>query len=120
MTPRIETALLRLREAESALKKAVRRQQLVCKHKVLAECAHLPFASGGCLPPMRVCITCGMTEDGWGPGYIVLKSPATPIARDDLYKIRQGLSIDDGDKGPLLRRETTVRDMVNGENKNDN
>lgn len=96
------------RAARAQLDKAVHSAQLKCKHPSLAE------AAGS--PPTRICLCCGMTEDGWGPGYVVLKQDGelTPpgISRDRLYELRVGLMIVDSMKGPLLRKETSVAQLV--------
>lgn len=89
----------------------VRWLQSTCKHRRLAEAPYkaLTFDS---LPPMRVCLDCGLTEEGWGPGNVVLKGSARPIEREAVYSIRCGYMVGDADKGPLLRGETTVQELI--------
>ena len=112
MTPKIEAAKAALKQAQRNLYLAVYQQQLRCKHTTLSEAPYLPSDYGDPLPPVRVCHSCGMTEDGWCCGYLVLKGDARPVSRDHLYKMRQGLMIVAAHKGPILRREVTVRDLA--------
>lgn len=114
MTPSIERALAALNAAKKTLKSAVATQQKKCKHVKIAECDYVPSNGYGAFVPIRICLSCGMTEEGWGCGYIVLKGTAVPIDRNELYTKRQGLMILDKHKGPLLRKELTVVDYVNG------
>jgi hypothetical protein len=107
----IEADIAKLkREHNDAIKKA----QTTCKHKHLREVDYKKLYES-CLPPFRICLDCGMTEDGWGCGYIVLRGgdEAIPsIGRDEAYRLRRGLMIWDDHKGPLLRKETTVAELV--------
>ena len=103
-----------LEKARAALNSAVAAEQQICLHTTLEECDYLSMKYSGALPPMRVCCDCGMTEEGWGPGYVVLKGEARQIGRDALYAKRHGFAIQDHHKGPLLRREATVAQLVAG------
>jgi hypothetical protein len=69
-------------------KAAVVALQLSCPHLALAECTYHGFHHGGSMPPIRICLACGLTEEGWGCGNIVLSSES----RRDL-KTRKGQSI---------------------------
>lgn len=90
--------------------------QCSCKHGRVAECDYKPSDYGSALPPARVCEDCGMTEDGWGPGYQVLtEDRVRNINREELYRLRAGLMIQDRHKGPLIRREVTVQQLVRQE-----
>jgi hypothetical protein len=111
MRPSIQRALEEKAEAAARLDAAVRRAQKTCRHLDLIEADYLPMYEGA-LPPIRACCSCGMTEDGWGCGYIVLKGRVHQVSRDLVYQTRQGLHISDDDKGPLLRGETTVAALV--------
>lgn len=108
----LETLLGRAQKARAQFESAVSNEQQVCEHKTLEECDYLPSHHGSSLPPIRVCCDCGITEEGWGPGYVVLKGKAHGISRDALYGKRQGLMVNDAHKGPLLRREVTVAQLV--------
>lgn len=114
MTPSIESALVALGLAGKKYRQVVKRQQICCKHpqSELIECEYLAFSGGGSLAPMRVCLKCGMSEQGWGCGYLVLRGNARVVLRDDLYSFRHGLMVTEDDKGPLLRGETTVAELV--------
>jgi hypothetical protein len=86
--------------------------QLNCTHEHVVEADHKPSIYGGALPPLKVCRTCGMSEDGWGPGYQVLKAAAVRVPRDTAYSLRRGLMLGNEHKGPLIRRELVVADLV--------
>ena len=110
--PRLQRAVDALAAAKAELARAVASQQAICQHLDLIECDYMPMYAGGALPPIRLCCTCGMTEDGWGCGHIVLKGAIVRASRDAVYAGRLGLHISDEEKGPLLRREVTVADLV--------
>jgi hypothetical protein len=68
------------------------RLQRLCPHPVeqLRECDYRPSDYGNAIPEMRVCLVCGLSEEGWGRGrrlhwghYGVPK-----ISRDQLYELR--------------------------------
>lgn len=105
----------RITDAEFTLY-AAQRTLAIAVHKEQMACAHDSIAEAGGSPPTRICLNCGMTEVGWGPGYKVLTSegPLTPpgIPLDELYRLRQGLIVTDAMKGPLIRREVTVADLL--------
>lgn len=64
-----------------------------------------------CDPPKRICLDCGLTEEGWGCGHIVLKNQSPfvgNIDRNVLNSLHVGLNITDEMKGPLLRKEKTL------------
>ena len=95
--------------------KTVARVQAKCKHEHLAECEYKPLNYLDPLPPMRICLDCGMTEEGWGVGYVVLKEDApVAILREDLYRLRHGFVLrqDGEDHGDLLRGTTTVGELL--------
>lgn len=110
--PRVQRAVDALAAAKAELDRAVASQQASCRHVDLIECDYMPMYGGSALPPMRLCRTCGMTEDGWGCGHIVLKGAAVRASRDAVYAGRLGLHISDEEKGPLLRGEVTVAELV--------
>jgi len=86
--------------------------QRQCKHERTAECEHKKLW-GDILPPMKVCLECGLSEQGWGSGYLILKAtPEEMLDRDDLYKLRVGAYIRDEDKGPIMRREITLEEAI--------
>lgn len=109
-------------EREVAVQRVLYRQALVslqsrCVHPQLLECPYQPGRSvgdGGAMPPIRICCTCGMTEEGWGPGYVVLhdSKQVGTITRSKLYEARRGLMIGDTDKGPIIRRQKTVQQLL--------
>jgi hypothetical protein len=110
-----------IRNATRAVARAVaRRKEAICKtiaecsHVQVGECEHLPSRTtfGSPTPPARICLNCGITEDGWHCGYLILKNPLViPVTRDDVYALRT-VHFHADDQGPLLRHELSVLDMV--------
>ena len=96
--------------------------QANCKHEDLVEADYKSYQfSDSALPPIRACLACGMAEEGWGSGYQVLRHKrevnfieigVPRVSRDSLGSLRRGLYITDRDKGPLIRREVTVKDLI--------
>lgn len=97
-----------LADAEKALKKAKEKLKST-QLKVVLECAHLhaqiaeaPYRKNdfvASMPPFRVCLRCGLHEEGWGSGYHMLRgedgyNAAIEIDRDTAYKFRT-LSVGD-------------------------
>jgi hypothetical protein len=83
-----------------------------CKHTTVGEAPYKPNNHLRSLPPFRVCMSCGLTEEGWSCGYIVLDAELTyNLTRDQGYDLRTVL-VEDDDKGPLLRKETTLQQLV--------
>lgn len=115
MKPEIE-CLKRMRDiAIQFFNEAVIENQLACNHKNLAECDYYKIAEWlDAHPPIRICLDCCLTEEGWGCGYIVLTGKAGSIDRDDLFKKRLGKMIMDRDKGHLLRKEVTLSELIKG------
>ena len=108
--------------AEMELTATVRRVQKQCQHTQQAECDYLPSEFGDSHPPARICLNCGLVEEGWGCGYTVLKNnPETVghISRDRLYTLRCGAIIDAELKGPLLRGQCSLYDIIDGNGKRD-
>lgn len=119
MDSRITTLLKQVQSAQRNLKKAICRVQQKCTHEQIAECEY--YSNGySSLCPERICLNCGMTEEGWGCGYLILTGNLTgnnfnigKISRDELYRLRQGLRIQHNHKGPLLRNEINVYTLIN-------
>lgn len=116
MTLEIEALGKEIARLEARRKDAVKQRQKDCGHERLAECSYRPSDYGSSTPEWRICLDCRMTEVGWGPGFRVLNKagPIGPakIVRDDLYRMRRGLHIDDDMKGPLIRREVTIEQLI--------
>lgn len=91
---------------------AVQELQCACSHKHVAECPYVSNEYLSSLPPMKICMDCFMTEDGWGPSYQVLRDIPTSITREELYRMRRGLHVRDEMKGPLIRKEITVEELI--------
>jgi hypothetical protein len=65
MLKAIEKAIARSDKARGDLKRVILRECLGCAHSHIAEC-------GAMSPEWRICLDCGLTEEGWGCGYEVL------------------------------------------------
>ena len=90
MNEAIESAVIELAQAREKYLKVIREVQANCKHFNISECDYYERYFGGCDPPMRVCLDCGLVEDGWGCGYETLKGKECDIisiSREDLIKI---------------------------------
>lgn len=103
-------------ETDTLFKQSVLQYQVVCKHEHQAECEYQPGYFLSSLGPMRVCLDCGLSEDGWGPGYKVLtddkQKSFQKIERNLLYKRRHGLRITNDMKGALIRKESNVKKLI--------
>jgi hypothetical protein len=102
----------RLAVAKSERARVIYQEVSKCQHLHVGEAPYQPndwIASG---PPRRACLDCGLVEDGWGPGYIILSAKSvTPISRDDALHLMTVIFCND-DKGPLIRREATVQQLL--------
>jgi hypothetical protein len=92
---KINTHLQIIHKAEKMLKKVIESVQDDCKHENIAECDYHPSEYGYSSLPLRVCLDCGVSEEGWGCGFRVLvekQKGLSPrqISRDDLYSVRCG------------------------------
>lgn len=82
--------------------------QGTCSHSNIAESKYRSSDQSG--PPYRICLNCGLTEEGWGCGYHFLKddlmsNPAVTITREELYAQRHGVIVrqDMDDNRNLIR-----------------
>lgn len=94
----INDKILKLAEAQKDLERTVESAQGACEHNNVAECDYKPSEFFNTLPPMRVCLDCGLSEEGWGCGFRVLREKIAGlqprrISREDLYSIRCGTYI---------------------------
>lgn len=108
-----EQQLIAAREAK--LKDKVKDLQKVCQHRELAEAEYQHMEYGSSLPPIRICLACGLTEDGWHCGHKVLVGKPVGISRDEVYRLRTGLSVCNHHKGPLIRGEVTLSQLIDAE-----
>jgi len=62
-----------------------------CKHESVIETDYRPSGLiGGATPPRKICVICGVEDDGWGCGYKVLASePVRTVDRDTFYTFRK-------------------------------
>lgn len=89
--------------------------QATCSHEHVVERDYFKIAPWmDAHRPVRICKECGLCEEGWGCGYIVIKNPVTVerIGRDMEYHYCRGKRIFDADKGPLLRKEKSVIELL--------
>lgn len=101
-----------LYNANSKYLNTVRAVQMNCDHRQVGEAPH----SGG-LPLVRICLSCGMTEDGWGISHQVLKSDfKMQVTREYVYTYRHGLILNEARKEKLLRKEATLSQLINAPN----
>lgn len=114
MTLEIEALHKEIARLAARRQEVIKQRQKACGHDRIAECDWVqsnPYSRA--IPEWRICLGCRMTEVGWGPGFRVLFGEvAQKIARDDVYRMRLGLHIDDSMKGPLIRGEVTVEQLV--------
>ena len=115
MTPEVKQALESLETAKNIFQTAVRSAQKQCEHNHLVECDYerdFEFPR----PPLRLCLDCGMTEEGWGCGYKVLKIKekfgVTLINRNKLLPQRMGLFIREKEKNILIRNEKNLGQLI--------
>lgn len=62
--------------AQVEFNRVCRETVLTCAHDDIAECDSM-------VPPWRICMNCGLTEEGWGCGYEVLSADSTRIGTID-------------------------------------
>lgn len=86
------------RQLQAAIEGAVAQMQSECPHQLeqIREANYEEDPLGGCYhqAPFRVCIDCGLAEEGWGSGYKLLApyvySEIPTITRDHGYRLRIG------------------------------
>jgi hypothetical protein len=84
-----------------------------CKHEHVGEAPYKHNEWMPSDPDFRVCLQCGLREEGWGCGYKILRaSLVTKWSREDLFNESRGITIDDDDKSLLVRREVTMLELV--------
>lgn len=119
MTDKLRVSNTILRAAEDAVKRAqddlVRDRYVVtavCTHETVGEAPYKHSEHLANLPPLRVCLVCGLVEEGWSCGYLVLKNELVySLTRDQAYDLRS-VTIEQKDKGPLLRKEVTLKQLI--------
>lgn len=90
----INNYLTRVKQAQRELELCVLSVQTECNHKDIAECGYSYSDYRDTFSPIRICLDCGITEEGWGCGYktLIQRDGFSPrvISREDLYKLRIG------------------------------
>lgn len=117
----MELKSISIRNANKAVLRAQKKRALAifnaiseCRHIEVGQCDYLSSKTtfGTAYPPARVCMNCGLMETGWGCGYQVLTIRLViPISHDDANSLRTVL-INEKDRGPLLRHEISVSNLV--------
>lgn len=91
---RINQAKDELMEVNQHFALVIKQVQEACKHHDIAECEYEPAYFSYAQAPWRVCIDCGLAEEGWGSGYKVLVDNSgygvRKISRTDLFKLACG------------------------------
>lgn len=111
----INRAIDEVKKAQKNLLKIVVAAQKVCEHKHLAEGppSNTRFFAG---PPQRICMQCGMVEDGWGRGYTTLLNPSAErlpqLSHFELNSLHRGLTIYIHDKEDIWAGKLTVQDLL--------
>lgn len=87
--------------AKQNLVKLVQEHQAICPHEDVAECDYRPEGLlSYAQPPIRMCIYCGISEEGWRL-HKILREPKAGLrkwSRDDLIQARIGeFHMRDGD-----------------------
>lgn len=105
----INIALDSYNRAKEDLQCTVIDVQTHCNHDHIAEWNTLS-------PPLRICLHCGLTEEGWGCGFTVLINKTElgvpSIDREKFLELRQGAFIREENKGPLIRMEITLNELL--------
>lgn len=117
MTPKLERLKADRDMAQEDFITELANVQAKCKHPQIGEVDYQPSDYGSASPPKRICMKCGLAEEGWGPGYKVLDAEDDEvfhISDSKFWKIKpyEGAWIRDDDKGPLIRGEKTVRQII--------
>jgi hypothetical protein len=77
----LEELLVVMRTKKEELLKNLREE---CDHQIIVE---TPYS--GNEPPRRICVFCGLEEEGWNCGYKELQQePIMVVERDTFYKFR--------------------------------
>jgi hypothetical protein len=83
MHHRIVRLIAKADETRAALRRTIRDVVLKCKHEHVAE-------DDGA-PPWRICLDCGLTDEGWGCGFQFLtnnRKGVGSIDHDEAIKLR--------------------------------
>lgn len=84
MNDLIKDAIRHLNSAKRAYAETVKAVVLRCEHSHVAECIEIQ-------PEWRICLDCGLTDEGWGCGYQLLRNDEEQvgsISRDRTIDLR--------------------------------
>lgn len=76
--------------AQTFLDITIREIQETCAHLRLGECPYAAHQYGHACPPLRVCMDCGLCEEGWVCGYKILIGDVTKLTRSRLLSLKRG------------------------------
>lgn len=80
-----------INELQAKFNTLVTGAQSHCSHRALGECDYKPLEYFYPLPPIRICLSCGLTEERQGYGYKVLISKNIKcLDREEIYALRCG------------------------------
>lgn len=82
----INTKIKSLKQEKEKLRKQL---SASCTHPALyvRERPYQAFSYGPCMPPKRICILCGVTENGWGCGHKILLKHTGKITAAEFRQI---------------------------------
>lgn len=100
-----------IRQAQDEVRAAKANLSIILYQEIL-NCAHAQVGETDGVPTHRICLQCGLAEEGWGPGYTTLQNKRVyKITETELYDLRT-VHIRDQHKGPILRNETTRAKII--------
>jgi hypothetical protein len=113
LSPAIRKAQDKLEQADRELHATIFEEIGKCPHPNVGEALY-SSSSFSTSPPFRVCLDCGLAEDGWGAGYRILTARLVyNLTRDQAFDIRTcHISSDDKDKVFYRDRSMTLTQLL--------
>lgn len=84
---RLEYADQDITDAKERYVAVLEEVRALCKHETLLEAGWQEQMFFSSLPPLRICETCGVEEEGWN--FKVLTGRAYRVARHEVYRARK-------------------------------
>lgn len=106
---KITRAAKKLSAVKESFRTLIKHEQTKCKHEDIAEASDMSGA------PVRICLSCGLSEEGWGSGYTVLTCEMPrKISSEKLRSLRVGPILYQGSnpQTKFLRKEITKEEYV--------
>jgi hypothetical protein len=108
----IQDAISSIDSARKQYENTVYNAVCECKHEEVGECEYRSSEYGSASAPERVCLHCGLMEEGWGCGYLILTNELVfKLSRDQAFSFRT-VRVCRDDKGPLLRQEVALHELI--------